>query len=128
MAISDFNDWIDDFGRPGFIWYAKRLAANDTLATHAHQAGPYVPKGLLFKVFPTLNHPETLNPDLQFDLIIDSHSDRRSVRAVWYNNVLFEGTRDEGRLTRFGGSSSALLDPESTGALVPRVIAFAGFF
>lgn len=117
MAISDFNDWIGDFGRPGFIWYAKRLAANDTLATHAHQAGPYVPKGLLFKVFPTLNHPEARNPDLQFDLIIDSHSDRRSVRAVWYNNALFGGTRDEGRLTRFGGASSALLDPESTGAL-----------
>jgi hypothetical protein len=39
------------------------------------------------------------------------------VRAVWYNNKLRGGTRNEARLTNFGGSNSALLDPESTGSI-----------
>ena len=53
-------------------------------------------------------------------LYIDSHLDHRKVRAVWYNNKLHDNPkrgRNETRLTNFGGASSALLDPESTGAL-----------
>ena len=46
-----------------------------------------------------------------------SFADHRNVRAVWYNNKLHGGTRNETRLTNFGGRASALLDPESTGAL-----------
>jgi hypothetical protein len=117
MALADLTDWMDEYGRSGVIWYAKRLAANDTLATNAHQAGPYIPKDFLFRVFPGLNRPAAENPDCRFDLYIDSHPDHRTVRAVWYNNKLRGGTRDETRLTNFGGSQSALLDPDSTGAL-----------
>jgi hypothetical protein len=117
MALADLSDWMDEYGRPGVIWYAKRLAANDTLATNAHQAGPYIPRDFLLQVFPALNRPEAENPDCRFDLYIDSHADHRTVRAVWYNNKFRGGTRDETRLTNFGGSQSALLDPESTGAL-----------
>jgi hypothetical protein len=39
------------------------------------------------------------------------------VRAVWYNNRLFGKTRNETRLTNWGGAASALLNPDSTGAL-----------
>jgi hypothetical protein len=117
MALADVTDWIDEFSRPGTTWYAKRLAANDTLATHAHQAGPYIPKDFLLRMFPALNRPDAENPDVRFDLYIDSHPDHRQVRAVWYNNALRGGTRNETRLTGFGGSHSALLDPDSTGAL-----------
>ena len=117
MAVVDFSDWLTDFTRPGIIWYVKRLSANDTLATNAHQAGPYVPRGFLFAIFPRLNQPETENPEVRFDLYIDSHADHRNIRAVWYNNKLRGGTRNETRLTNFGGQSSALLDPDSTGAL-----------
>lgn len=117
MALADITDWMDEYGRPGVIWYAKRLAANDTLATNAHQAGPYIPKDFLFRVFPALNRRDAENPDCWFDLYIDSHADHRTVRAVWYNNRLRGGTRDETRLTNFGGGRSALLDPESTGSL-----------
>jgi len=118
MALVDVTDWMDEFGRPGTVWYAKRLAANDTLATNAHQAGPYIPKEFLFNIFPVINRPQAVNPDHRFDLYIDSHADHRAVRAVWYNNrVRGEGTRNEARLTGFGGTRSALLDPESTGAL-----------
>lgn len=117
MGLADIPDWMDHFGAPGHIWYAKRLSANDTLANHAHQAGPYIPKEFLFRVLPALNRPEEENPDCRFELFVDSHPDRRTVRAVWYNNKLRGGTRNETRLTNFGGQSSALLDPESTGAL-----------
>jgi hypothetical protein len=117
MALADVTDWMDEFGRPGNVWYAKRLSANDTLATHAHQAGPYIPKEFLFSIFPPLNRPDAENPDIHFDLYFDSHADHRPIRAVWYNNRLRGGTRNETRLTGFGGSQSALLDPESTGAL-----------
>jgi hypothetical protein len=46
--------------------------------------------------------------------------DYRRVRAVWYNNKFAEngkGTRNESRLTNFGGSESALLDADSTGSI-----------
>lgn len=117
MAMADLSDWMTDFARRYAIWYVKRLAANDTLATRAHQAGPYIPKDFFFGVFPALNRPDTENPDVWFDLHIDSHADRCRVRAVWYNNRLRGGTRNEAHLTKFGGQTSALLDADSTGAL-----------
>lgn len=118
MAVADLTDWMDEFGRPGVVWCAKRLAANDTLATNAHQAGPYLPKSFLFGVLPSLNRPDEVNPDVEIDVYIDSHSDHKKARAVWYNKALHgTGTRNETRLTRFGGKSSAMLDPDSTGAL-----------
>jgi EcoRII C terminal/Restriction endonuclease EcoRII, N-terminal len=118
MALADVNDWMNEFGSPGHVWYAKRLSGNDTLANHSHQAGPYIPKEFLFEMFPALHRTDVKNPDLTFDLYIDSHADHRHVRAIWYNTkVRGEGTRNETRLTGFGGASSALLDPDSTGAL-----------
>jgi len=124
MAVAHILDWLDQFDRPGFVWYAKRLSANDTLATNAHQAGPYIPKHFLFSVLPVISTTASKNPDVWFDLYIDSHSDYRHARAVYYNTRRRgEGTRDEARLTNFGGSQSALLDPESTGALTVFVFA-----
>lgn len=117
MAVADVTDWLDEFGSPGHVWFAKRLSGNDTLANGAHQAGPYIPKEFLFEMFPALNRPEAENPDVQFDFYIDSHGDYRKVRAVWYNNKLRGGTRNEARLTGFGGAASALLDADSTGTL-----------
>lgn len=120
MPVGDLVEWLDEHGGPGFIWYVKRLSGNDTLANDSHQAGPYISRDALFGFFPTLNRPTVRNPDVRFDLYIDSHLDHRRVRAVWYNNKLHDnpkGGRNEARLTNFGGQASALLDPESTGAL-----------
>ncbi len=111
------SDWLAECSQPPVVWYAKRLFARDTLAKNKHLGGTYIPRDFLFSVFPSLNRPEAENPDVRFDLCIDSHPHRRKVRAVWYNNRLRGGTRDEARLTNLGDSSSALLDPESTGAL-----------
>lgn len=115
MALIDLTDWIgeNDFAQDGVIWCVKRLSANDTLATRAHQAGPYMPRQFMFEVFPEIDRPGDSNPDANFDLYLDSHADHRRARAIWYN----QKSRNEVRITRLGGSSSALLDPESTGAL-----------
>lgn len=120
MPVGDLVEWLDEYGGPDFVWYVKRLSANDTLANEAHQAGPYIPREVLFGFLPTLNQPSVKNPDVWFDLYVDSHPDHQQVRAVWYNNKLHgnpKGGRNETRLTNFGGQASALLDPESTGAL-----------
>ena len=117
MAIADLSDWLDDFASPDIVWYVKRLSGNDTLANGSHQAGPYIAREFLFQVFPAINRTDIKNPDVWFDLYLDSNADHRKVRAVYYNNAHFDGTRNEARLTNFGGQSSALLDPDSTGAL-----------
>lgn len=120
MSLGDVTDWMENYGKPGNVWCAKRLSGNDTLANGANQAGPYFPKEFLFRIFPFLNRANEENPDVEFDLYIESESpaDYRRVRAVWYNRALHgSGTRNETRLTRFGGRQSAMLDPDSTGAL-----------
>ena len=115
--MTDFARWMTEFARSDRVWYAKRLSGNDTLANGTHQAGPYIPRDFLNSRFPSLYQPEEPNPEVWFELFVDSHSVRRTVRAVWYNNSLRGGTRNESRLTNFGGASSPLLDPENTGAL-----------
>lgn len=120
MALADLADWRNECTGPRFIWYVKRLSGNDTLANHSHQAGPYIPKEFLFNIFPSLNRQEVKNPDVWFDLRVDSHPDQRQVRAIWYNNKFHgnpTGGRNETRLTNFGGADSGLLDPDNTGAL-----------
>lgn len=122
--LTNLPDWINEVSGSEFVWFVKRLTGNDTLANKSHQAGPYIPKSFLFRVFPSLNRPEVLNPDVWFDLSIDSHSDYRKGRAVWYNNKFHtenkepgKSLRNEARITNLGGGNSPLLDPESTGAL-----------
>ncbi|MBI1245055.1 MAG: type II restriction endonuclease [Alphaproteobacteria bacterium] len=124
MPVSSLSEWLHANARPESVWLVKRLSGNDTLANGSHQAGPYIPKAFLFEQFPSLDTVEKKNPDVRFDLYVDSHADHRTVRAIYYNGKRFgDGTRDETRLTNFGGRMSALLDPESTGALA--VFAFA---
>lgn len=116
--LIELLEWMDKHSKSHIVWYVKRLAANDTLASGAHQAGPYIAKDFLFSVFPSLNQQEAENPDKHFELKIDSHKDVRKARAVWYNNKFRGGTRNEVRLTNLGSKTSPLLDPDSTGSLV----------
>ncbi len=116
--VKDLQSWLEEVSMLPAVWFAKRLAANDTKASGGHQAGPYLPKPVFFRVFPDLKRTTSPNPDLSIPFEIDSHGESRAVRAIWYNNKLQGGTRDETRITRFGGMSSAMLDPENTGALV----------
>ena len=113
--ISPTGSWITDGLKS--IWYVKRLAGSDTLALEEGDAGARINRDFLLGIFPSLFKPKEENPDVRFPLYIDSHDVLRTGHAVWYNDKLRGGTKDEARLTEFGGSPSALLDPESTGAL-----------
>ena len=106
-------DWIGECQPLGGYWYAKRLSANDTGASGSHQAGLYVPKEVAFRIFPELNCPDNSNPELEVRVVAGSHSHETTCRVIWYN----ERTRDETRVTRWGGRSSPLLDPDNTGAI-----------
>ncbi len=76
-----------------------------------------MPKELLFEIAPETRRPEVHNPDVWFEIYVDSHPDVRTIRAVWYNGKYHGKTRDEARMTNFGGKQSIILDPDSTGAL-----------
>lgn len=118
--MAELPDWLDEFSGPEFVWYVKRLSGNDTLANGTHQYGPHLQKEFLFKLFPEIDRTDAKNPDTFFQLYVDSHPDCRNIRAVYYNNKFHDNPksgRNEARLTNFGGAASALLDPESTGAL-----------
>lgn len=123
MAVIDIEAWLDEYSREGTVWYAKRLSGNDTLANDSHQAGPYIPKHFLFEIFPQINDQNLRNPDARIDLYVDSHTDHRNVRVVWYNNIFDPARqattrgRNETRITGFGGQQSALLNPDSTGSI-----------
>ncbi len=115
----DFVEWLDQQSGSNIIWYIKRLSANDTLANGTHQAGPYLPRDLMFQMIPAIARRDLKNPDAYLPLSIDSHSDVRQIRAIYYNNKFHEnpkGGRNEVRLTNFGGKESALLNLDSTGA------------
>lgn len=117
MPVVSLTDWITEFAKPDNLWYVKRLSANDTLANGAHQAGPYIPKSVIFEALPSLPTMTAANPRIGLDAFIDSHPDSRVVQAIWYNQL----TRNEARITNWGGGASALLDPDSTGALAAFV-------
>ncbi len=114
MSISD---WIDEVSDVSFIWYVKRLSGNDTLANGSHQAGPYIPRDFILEIFPSMAGKKDANQERWFELAVDSHGASRQVRAIWYNNKFRGKTRNEARLTNFGGQGSPMLDPENTGAL-----------
>lgn len=113
------GQWLDSVFEGGGRLYMKRLAGNDTLLTAAHQAGPYVPKKVIFDLFPTLQHMDVRNPRVRFQsVIVSDNMPAQDVSAIWYNNkVIGDGTRDECRITGWGGAASPLLDPESTGSI-----------
>ncbi|WP_027081226.1 type II restriction endonuclease [Luteimonas mephitis] len=114
----DFRSWLDAHAGDEWHWYIKRLAANDTNATGAHQAGPYLPKQQAFDLFPSLR-AQTPNPKVVFAASVDSHGlPERDVTVTWYN----QRSRNECRITRWGGQVSPVVHPDSTGAAV--VLAF----
>ena len=113
-ALRRFLDLLAD--EPNVRWWLKRLSANDTQQTGGHQAGVYVPKDVMFNVIPELRQESELNPREYLDATIESHNHTSTARAIWYNNRLHGGTRNEARITGWGGRASPLLDPDLTGA------------
>lgn len=114
----DLLRWFGDVSGRQWLWYARYLSANDTGATGAHQVGLYIPKFVFGTLFPTTASSLELNPSVIFPAAVEGGDTTRAVRAIWYNNrTLGQGTRNECRITGWGGTASPLQDPESTGSL-----------
>jgi len=78
---------------------AKILSANDTGETGAHQAGILVPKEPeLLSFFPALDTGQ-YNPRVHLHFLDDGGT-FWEFAFIYYNNALFNGTRNEYRLTR----------------------------
>lgn len=111
---ADVLDWMAEVSGAGWFLYVKRLSGNDTLANGAHQAGPYVPRRHAFALFPSLwDRRDEANPRAKFPAALDSHGAETTPSCIWYN----AGTRDECRVTGWGGRKSPILDPEATGSI-----------
>ena len=98
--------------------YIKRLSANDTGASGGHQVGVYFPKNVLSHLFPTINTTAVLNPSVELGskVVNPLPEVTAQVRAIYYNNQFFGKTRNEKRITRWGGNKSPLQNKESTGS------------
>lgn len=81
--------------------FEKVLTKNDVGATHSHQAGFLIPKGMseLLEFLPFLD-PSVKNPSCILRVVDDSGR-TWDFRYVYYNNKLHskEGTRNEYRIT-----------------------------
>jgi EcoRII C terminal/Restriction endonuclease EcoRII, N-terminal len=116
--LDSLRDWLVHVGSREWRLYAKRLSANDTGLTGGHQVGFYVPHRFAMAVAPELDE-DVLNPRRELDFDLVSHGERSSPSLIYYNNrYLTQGTRNEFRVTGFGGAGSALQDPDSTGAVL----------
>lgn len=77
----------------------KTLSANDTGETGSHQAGILVPKDpALLSFFPSLDATH-YNPRVHLRFVDDGGT-FWEFAFIYYNNALFDGTRNEYRLTR----------------------------
>lgn len=116
-AGPDAAEWLDRVTGEEWTLFTKRLAPNDTGLTKSHQVGPYIPKPV---AFPLLGLPATSKPDADRDGLwnyqLVSHGQRGELRLIYYKS------KDECRLTRFGGKASSLQDPENTSRIL--VLAF----
>jgi hypothetical protein len=113
VVTEQFQSWLDSHEGDEWHWYVKRLAANDTLATDSHQAGPYIPNEQAFLLIPSLQQSADPNPKAVLVGSVDSHGiPERELTITWYR-----AAKNECRVTRWGGRASPVLDPESTGSV-----------
>lgn len=106
-----------------FVWIVKRLSGNDTGLTGGHQSGLYMPCDFFKVAFPEIYTTERYNPDFFIDkcFIPNADIELTGLRAVYYNSKFFpeKGLKkkyNECRITRWGGASNPLQDPENTGS------------
>lgn len=114
------RDWLVSITDEQWLWFAKRLSANDTGLTGGHQAGFYVPREFALAVAPELAEPKK-NPRRRLAFTLVSHDQQSEPGLIYYNSRTFlrqPNGRNEFRVTGFGGASSALQDPDSTGAIL----------
>lgn len=117
--MSSLSSWLNDKSKGRHLFFIKRLSANDTGATGSHQSGVYIPPEIMRIVIPSICHTMSLNPSTSLIATVSSEPPYRiELSAKYYNSKYFQGTVNEFRLTRWGGSTSPLMNTDNTGALV----------
>jgi hypothetical protein len=116
-TISDFLELASG----GNAWIVKRLSGNDTGATGGHGAGLYFPKWFAEAVSEELGSTAILNPDVpisKIDFVLSGYT-AHDLRFIYYNNRFHSnsGSRNEHRITRWGGRACPVQDPDNTGAI-----------
>lgn len=102
--------WLASVSGAEWRWFVKRLSANDTGLTGAHQAGFYVPRELALAVAAGIDDDRIGEKRLEFDLV--SHAQVSAPNLKWYSS------KREFHVTGFGGRRSSLQDPDSTGSIL----------
>lgn len=118
--IDELRDWLLRIGGADWVWYAKRLSANDTGLTGGHQVGFYLPGDFALTVAPELAEM-VLNPRRSLRFTLVSHDQQAEPSVIYYNSRTIRSQangRNEFRVTGFGGHRFALQDPESTGSIL----------
>lgn len=118
--LDALRDWLVRIGGNEWVWFAKRLSANDTGLTRSHQVGFYVPREFALAVAPELAKPVD-NPRRALQFLLVSHDQPSEPSLIYYNSRVVRqqpNGRNEFRVTGFGGRRSALQDPNSTGAIL----------
>ena len=110
---------LEQIDHQRMFWIVKRLSGNDTGLNGAHQAGVYFPKEFFQQAFPELATTRVKNPDTKIDYCYFPNIDEKveNLRVIYYNNRFFGGTRNEFRITNWGGCKSPTNNQESTGAI-----------
>ncbi len=118
----EIQEWLESFD-PEWIFYIKRLSANDTGLTGGHQVGIYIPKDAGLRFLPEIQRIGIKNPEAHLSATVDSHAlPEQTIRAIYYNNKHSEKVkngRDEQRLTQWkkGIGETPVQDIDNTGAL-----------
>jgi hypothetical protein len=116
----DLREWLAGIGSAEWVWFAKRLSANDTGLTGGHQVGFYLPGDVALTVAPELAEA-VLNPRRRLRFTLRSHGQPSEPNLIYYNSRTIRrqaNGRNEFRVTGFGGRRSALQDPDSTGSIL----------
>jgi hypothetical protein len=118
--LDALRDWFVRIGGDQWVWFAKRLSANDTGLTRSHQVGFYVPREFALAAAPELGEPVD-NPKRHLRFLLVSHDQGSTPSLTYYNSRIARrqpNGRNEFRVTGFGGRRSVLQDPNSTGAIL----------
>lgn len=110
---------LEEIDRYSMHWIIKRLSGNDTGLTGGHQSGVYYPKTFFEYAFPEILTTEVRNPTLSIEECYFPDFDHtiHDLHVKYYNNKFFGGTRNELRITNWGGKCSPTQDVEQTGAI-----------
>lgn len=117
--------FLEKIERGKFLWLVKRLSGNDTGLTGGHQVGLYIPATFVKVAIPEICTHARKNPDTRFNVYFPNVDLlRENVRAVYYNgkHIALPGekrsTRDEFRITQWGGRSSPIQNIDNTGSIM----------